>query len=240
MPTPTPTPTPTLVHWLLQSAAAVPSTDEWLSAGEQDRLSGLRLPRRRADFRLGRWTAKQAIRGYLEPSARVPMSRIEVRAAPSGAPAIELDGSPAPLAISLSHRDGAALCVVAAGPARLGCDLEVIEDHGPAFLEDYFTREEQALVTSSPAGDRALCCTLLWSAKESALKALTEGLRLDTREVVVTLPGAHSAAAGWSPLSVRQASGGEIFDGFFQVRERRVLVVVASPAPTLPLEVRPP
>ncbi len=229
--------TPTGVRWLVQRAAAVPAADDWLSPGERDRLASLRLPRRRADFRLGRWTAKQAVAGLLGPAAGLPLARIEISAAPSGAPEVQLDGVRAQLAISLSHRDAVALCVVASGQVRLGCDLEVVEDHGAAFLSDYFTAEEQELVASAPAAVRPQCCTLLWSAKESALKALTEGLRLDTREVVVSLPSPHGGVH-WSPLRVRHTPAGEIFDGFFRIEAPLVMVVVASPAPAVPQELQ--
>ena len=53
------------VYWLEQSAADVPAEDEWLSESERTVLAGLRFPKRRADWRLGRWTAKCAAAGYL-------------------------------------------------------------------------------------------------------------------------------------------------------------------------------
>ncbi len=41
---------------------------------------------------------------------------------------------------------------------ELGCDLEVIEPRSEAFLSDYFTAEEQALVARAHATDRACAC----------------------------------------------------------------------------------
>ena len=69
--------------------------------------------------------------------------------------------------------------------AELGCDLEIVEPRSDAFIADYFTAEEQALIERTSAADRSLLLALLWSAKESALKALRAGLRLDTRSVIV-------------------------------------------------------
>ena len=63
----------------------------------------------------------------------------------------------------------------------LGCDLEVIEPRSEEFVADYFTTEEQKMVSQAPIADRSKLLALLWSAKESALKALREGLRFDTR-----------------------------------------------------------
>ena len=83
---------------------------------------------------------------------------------------------------------------MAAADGVLGCDLEVIEPHSDAFITDFFTAEEQALITKASAEDRFLVATLLWSAKESALKALHAGLRLGTLSVAVIPAG--SAAQG--------------------------------------------
>ena len=47
-------------RWLTACAADVPAGDAWLSAAERHVQSGLRIEKRRADWRLGRWTAKQA------------------------------------------------------------------------------------------------------------------------------------------------------------------------------------
>ncbi len=77
------------------------------------------------------------------------------------------------------------MCVVAPAGVSLGCDLEVIEPRSAAFVTDYFTRNEQALVERTSKEERPRLVTLLWSAKESALKALHVGLRLDTNSVEV-------------------------------------------------------
>lgn len=223
------------VRWLMQEDREVPCDDGWLSAGERQRLAGLRVPRRRADFLLGRWTAKRAVAAHLHARA---LSDLEVRAAESGAPEVFLGGAPAPVSISISHRDGRALCAVAGAGAALGCDLEVIEERDPAFVADYFTDAEQEAVAGVPAAERAALCALIWSAKEGALKALRTGLRLDTRAVEVHPPRGpgwrEGGRAGWSPISVCHRADGQVFAGFFRTEGRWVLVVVADPAPDLP------
>ena len=91
--------------------------------------------------------------------------------------------------------------------AELGCDLEIIEPRSDAFVADYFTTEEQALIARASAADRPRLLALLWSAKESALKALHEGLRLDTRCVIVSPFDESFDLNGWSPLRVRYTGG---------------------------------
>ena len=144
--------------------------------------------------------------------------------------------------------------------SALGCDLEVIEPHSDAFIADYFATEEQALVARAAPADRPWLVTLLWSAKESALKALRAGLRLDTRRVIVTLvdvlrsqnaegevcvpeesvknPGFAArqpdAVNGWRPLRVRHIHD-QTFLGWWQHTGNLLRTIVAAPPPARPL-----
>jgi 4'-phosphopantetheinyl transferase EntD len=128
---------------------------------------------------------------------------------------------------------------VAPASVELGCDLEVIEPRGEAFLSDYFTAEEQALVARAPATDRARLLTLLWSGKESALKALHTGLRLDTRSVIVSPDDESFDLNGWSRLQVRYI-GGRIFHGWWQHIDNIIRTVVANSPPDSPIPLKIP
>ncbi len=174
------------LHWLEFAAADVPADNDWLCAGEQARLNAMRVPKRRSDWRLGRWTAKHAVAACLNlPGDTSALANIEIRPAASGAPEVFLVNQPATVSISLTHRAGVAACAVGPLGTVLGCDLELIEPRSNAFLADYFTLGERQLIArTSPAG-RDRVANLLWSAKESTLKALSVGLRLDSRCVIV-------------------------------------------------------
>ena len=228
------------VHWLEQIEADVPAENAWLSAGEIARLNGMRIAKRRNDWRLGRWTAKRALASYLNlPAHPHVFRRIEIRPASSGAPEAFLANKPAAVTVSLSHGAGRAICAVASAGLELGCDLEVIEPRSEAFLSDYFTAEEQALVARAPATDRARLSTLLWSAKESALKALHTGLRLDTRSVIASLDDTAFDLNGWSRLQVRY-TGGRIFHGWWQHVDNIMRTVVANSLPDSPIPLKIP
>jgi 4'-phosphopantetheinyl transferase len=182
------------VHWFEQSLADVSVQDDWLGPWESSHLQTLRFPKRRADWRLGRWTAKHAVAYDLRlPHNAEDLACIEIRPATSGAPEVFLDNEPANLAISISHRGGIAACAVATGGAMLGCDLEIVEPRSDAFVVDYFTAEEQALVGQFSEAERSALIALIWSAKESALKALRVGLRIDTRSLSVALDVPNTA-----------------------------------------------
>lgn len=224
------------VYWLKQSDGDVLLGDEWLSGSECVRLAGLRIPKRRADWRLGRWTAKCAVARYLN-LARDPeaLAAIELRPAISGAPEVFFHGRPAPVALSLSHSRGAGLCAIAPAGSEIGCDLETVEPRSPAFLADYFTDEEQDLAGRTTGADRDRVVTLLWSAKESTLKALGCGLRRDTRAVTTAPAGfLHVRGEEWRRLGAADTSG-RTFHGWWRESRDRMWTVVADPPPTRPV-----
>lgn len=217
------------VYWFEQSAEDVPAHDDWLSAAELIRLRSMQFPKRRGDWRLGRWTAKCAVAARLG-RAHADLAEIEIRPVACGAPEVWLGGRPDLFTISLSHREGKALCAVGPPAVVLGCDLEFIEPHSSAFVADYLTLNEQLLVARAPEHCKALAT--IWSAKESALKALRTGLRLDTRSVEVEELDLASSGS-WSPLKVREPQG-SVFHGWWRAAGQFVRTLVADPWPDMP------
>ena len=114
-----------------------------------------------------------------------------------------------------------------AAGARLGLDLERIEARGGSFLEDWFTPTERAFVEAAIAGEAALRTTLVWSAKESVMKALREGLRIAPRDVEA-VPAAGPADGLWRPFGARGPGAAE-WSGWWRAEEGFVLSVVADP-----------
>jgi 4'-phosphopantetheinyl transferase EntD len=170
---------PMPVFYLTQDHGQVPADISWLAESERVRAAGLRFPKRRGDWLLGRWTAKRAICAYLTQAGKSPpgCGDLEIRSAPDGAPEAFDSGVSAPVSIALSHSGGKGFCVVGPPGQALGCDIELIQARNPEFIEDYLTEEEQSLVTGALSDMRPLWATLIWSAKESTLKCLREGLR---------------------------------------------------------------
>ena len=219
------------LYWLEQCGEDLPKENDWLSQNEINFLESLRFAKRRSDWRLGRWTAKHALAAYLNwPCSAAGLTKIEIRPASSGAPEAFFENKPAPVTISLSHRDDRAICVVGPPALDMGCDLERVEPRSDAFIVDYFTLEEQELVMRHTLAERPLLLALLWSGKESALKALRTGLRMDTRSVVVGPIDLSLELDGWSPLQVHY-DGGRKFNGWRQMGDGMVRTVVADPPP---------
>ena len=192
------------IYWVEKSQSDVPIHDDWLAKSELRRLERLRISKRRDDWRLGRWTAKRALAtvlGLLQD--HTSLMDIEILAGSSGAPEVYIDHKPASASISLSHRDGVAACAIAQSTIPLGCDVELIETRSEAFVGDYFTEKEQDFIARRSGSERDRLLTLLWSAKESALKVLRVGLRADTRSVDICF---CSQCSEWDEQSAKPGS----------------------------------
>ncbi len=222
------------LYWLEQLQADVPVGNDWLSPFETARADSFRIAKRRTDWRLGRWTAKQAVAFCLNLNCDMrALTAIEIRPDSSGAPEIFVDQERAPLEISLSHREGRAMCVIARLDTRVGCDLELIESRSDAFIADYLTDTEQQMLAGLSSEDRQFTVSLLWSAKESALKALHEGLRLDTRAVRASFTCESLNTEGWGSLEVRY--GYDVFIGWWQKSGHLLRTIVADRASAAPI-----
>ena len=120
--------TPVLVRWLARGVHDVPESADWLSAAESARLAGLRFAKRHTEVRLARWTAKQALVRALDlDDDAATLARVEIRAAPTGAPTVFVGDERAPVAVSMTDRADWAVCVVAPVGLAVGCDLELVE-----------------------------------------------------------------------------------------------------------------
>ena len=216
------------IYWLAQRLADVPRHNDWLAPPEQTILARLKVVKRRADWRLGRWTAKCALRTCFARKLGTRLHNdIEIRATGSGAPVVFIHDEPAPVALSISHSNGVGLCVVSDRKIGVGCDAELVEPRSDAFVSDFFSPAEREAIAHVTPDDRPLLTTLIWSAKESVLKALGEGLRRDTRSVVVGVGIENRGDGGdhWNRFTARCTDGAQSFNGWWCVANRFVYTV---------------
>jgi 4'-phosphopantetheinyl transferase len=236
-----------MIDWLIQSIAGHPALARGiapaglLSEQEQLRLTELKTAKRRSDWLIGRWTAKHLIQSYIERQAGVqlPLNSLAVMNDPDGAPRIiadsdlNLQSAICNLQLSISHCDGYAFCALSdTTDMQVGADIERVEPRAAGFAEDYFTVHELGQLRAAPPGSRDTLVTLIWSAKEAALKALRLGLTVDTRAVFCTLAPHPQTVLGWDALSVRTAPGlhGEReydLQGWWRQLGQYVLTIVA-------------
>lgn len=244
------------LYWLEQKIHEVPAYDEWLSVRERERMTTMKIPKRKDEYRLGRWCAKRALSTFLGDfgdqldipySGSVPLNshglsvstaaamsaqfgEMEVLPAEDGAPEVWLDSQKAPLSISISHSNGVAMCLLCTGQVEMGCDVESVVERSAAFLKDYFTEAEFNRMQEFQDQEREVVMNLIWSAKESALKALREGLRIDTRKVVVEFDWEKPPHL-WQPLTVHSLTNQRTYQGWWMACEQWVRTLVAWPTP---------
>jgi 4'-phosphopantetheinyl transferase len=230
---------------LLQNPAA------FLSAVERETLGALHYRKRRREWLLGRWTAKQLLVRARPQYAGLPLADISVCNDPDGAPYLSLvDRGRLPLSLSISHRDDRAFCALAPlAPAipefAIGADIERVEARAPAFVRDFFTLEEAERVWQCPEAMRDTFVTVLWSAKEAVLKVLRLGLTVDTRRVEIVRVGGIEPSArtrvpptlprSWAEVEIRSTlSDAASFIGWWRSAGAYVLTLAASVHPTFP------
>jgi 4'-phosphopantetheinyl transferase len=204
------------LYWLGQNLVDVPEGDDWLCDAERHTLAGLRFAKRRNDWLLGRWTVKQAIRSCLQND--LSLSSLEIRVADNGAPEAFRDDAPGGVSISISHSNNRSLCAVGPPNHAIGCDLEQLEIREESIVTDYFTPEEISLCRRTSESEKALTINLIWSAKESSLKILREGLRRDTRSIRIE-PDFKRQEGGWSRWTGFCLETSSIFYGWWRNSE---------------------
>lgn len=218
-----------VLGWLTRELGEVPPDDEWLSEREREVLAALGLPKRRADWRLGRWAAKAAVAAWWKGEIGV----IEVATEKDGSPAVLLDGAKAQVALSVSHREGRALVAVGGSPRAVGCDLEAIEPRSPAFIREWLGPAERELLAGLDDKRTQMVANLIWTAKEAACKVRHEGLRLNVRRARVEPAALEVPPGSWAPLQVAWEDG-SFEEGWWRWEPGWVMSVLSDPASMAP------
>ena len=203
-------------EWLERNAA------DFLSSQELVRLAELRFPKRRREWLLGRFGAKNLLLGASQQTGWHVPGVFSVLNQPNGVPFYAReDGHPLPWLLSISHRDGWAFCALSSDcETKIGVDIERIEPRPDAFLSDYFTEEEQGYARGLDATTRTVWMTAAWSMKEAVLKVMGTGLRVDTRRVELLFDGIFDPApADWHVVPMHLLGLGE--DSFYVFWQRK-------------------
>jgi 4'-phosphopantetheinyl transferase len=160
------------------------------------------------------------------------LSSLQIRSAKDGAPEAFYNGEPAAISISLSHSGDRSLCAVGLPGLGVGCDLEWIEPREANFAADYFTPDELAIALEAPVR-RELLENLIWSAKETSLKILREGLSRDTRGISISpdLPGQEGS---WNMWKGRCLESSLIFYGWWRTCEGFVYTIASDHRASVP------
>lgn len=217
------------IAWMRCDSIGAPPED-FLSEAELQKLAQMRFPRRREEWLLGRWTAKRLLTAAVPALAGMLPIKWTIANEADGQPYVLIGNQRLAGCLSISHRGGQAVCAwTSAQGVGLGIDLERIEPRSLAFVRDYFTAAEQALIAGAA---RERDAVLVWSVKEAMLKALGRGLRLDTRAVEVLRIAYHEENDDWCGLTVRCPAQPELdwWAGWTPTSEFLITLAVCSQA----------
>jgi len=235
-----------MINWLVQTTTDYPGAaaglplEGFLSLAEAAVFNGFKIQKRRSDWLLGRWTAKQLIGQVHEydNGQALPFDQLSILPLKDGAPAAyqSIIGSEHPLdvSISISHSHDTAACAIIERPDwPLGIDLEWIAPRSAGFIADYFTPGEQALLRECPIENLPTHTTAVWSAKEAALKAIHQGLKVDTRCVSCLIQVENNPPRSWIPFTIQwdqQRFNRSVpsLEGWWRATETYVLTLVAQ------------
>ncbi len=219
---------PLMVFWLRQTSSELPNSLVWLHPLELETFSAFKFPKKQNDWLLGRWTAKKAVISFLKEShPTLQNSDFAIIRAKDGAPEIHCEAEPLPAFLSLSHSHGKAFCIVAKPGFRMGCDLEKIEKRSPLFVRDYFTASEQELLSAVDSERQPLLTNLIWSAKESTMKALRTGLRINPLRIEVQISPPLDKEE-WQELRTVYSDNTINFRGYWQSGSGYVYTVLSD------------
>ncbi|MHB1448323.1 MAG: 4'-phosphopantetheinyl transferase family protein [Bellilinea sp.] len=230
-----------VIYWLMDEAGPEgaglisDSPDDQLSVEEWNRFRQMRFPKRRSEWLSGRLTAKKLIVKCVPDMENVPYAQITIANSAAGAPYARTADKILAVQLSISHREGWAAAAVNLNTGiSLGIDLEWVEDHPLSFYEDFFTADEVRALGEYAAEQRAWAGSLTWSAKEAVLKALSQGLSVDTRAVEVLRIAKHTVD-GWGEIELRVANmANESWFGFWRNQGQHVLTLAVRGAKTRP------
>lgn len=184
---------------LLRQATTGPGTEalfDLLDPAERARAGELRHARSRAEFVLGRATARLLVaEGWgLDPSAIVFRAVCRTCAGPHGR--LEVVTAAGVVHVSVSHSAGR-VAVAAALGVRCGVDLEKIALRGATPPVTALSTVERAVFDAVPEAGRTAAFVRYWTRKEAVLKATGDGLTVPPATLTVSGPAEPPRVLGW-------------------------------------------
>lgn len=151
---------------------------------------------KRADWMAGRIAAKIVLRNFFQHNCftSIPFHEIKIRSNKLQKPFCQVKKVPsekinAYIDLSIAHTGGIGIAALSRKKedGYVGVDIEKIRMFEEDFLESFLTEKELIRVKNASESSRNLAATLLWSIKESYVKACGQGLLIHPRSVAVAV-----------------------------------------------------
>ena len=122
-----------MIDFAVNDQREVPGSLDWLHPSERQLCDAFKFKKRKNDWLLGRWTAKNLVqKNWFK---QYDLSEIAILPGENRAPFLYLGEQTTFQQISISHSQGIALCATNDSGSYLGCDLERIEKRSKHFYE---------------------------------------------------------------------------------------------------------
>jgi phosphopantetheinyl transferase len=177
----------------------VTAVHEFLNESEREIYWGFKTRKRQLEWLAGRVAIKRLF--CLINTPGITPANLMVERETSGLPYLVAKGERANGRISISHNAGWVAVCQTDSDLRIGIDLEEIKSRDPAFLLDYFSRSEREQIMNGGLHTLDFRTNLIWSAKESVLKAISTGLGTDPLKVEIDGLNSIEQKGGWGVLS---------------------------------------
>lgn len=168
-------------------AAALPLIEpraaELLVGGEAEYYGGLKFPKRRNEFLLGRWAAKSAVAAWIE---RPQLDAIEIVPGVFQQPVVHASQRE-PVAVTLAHSRSITLALATGAGHPVGIDVEDFEPQQTEVIRTQVGRREIP-AAAGELENEAHRLLLIWAAKEALSKALRSGLTCPFEILAVDSP----------------------------------------------------
>jgi len=194
-------------------------------------MDEVRLRLRRDSFLIGRWAAKALLKRTQPALQHLPYPKILINGDLHGSMRLMTDTQSLPGCLSLSTSGRQAFCAVTfREDLPIGVALEHVHPRADAFQTDYFNRLEIQELRVYPATAQNAWLALAWSIKSALIAAMDAEIRVDAREIILSLPNLLSAKnpmQQWLPAKLNAAPGGaEGWRVFWQLRGEYVFSIV--------------
>ncbi|MCI4066430.1 4'-phosphopantetheinyl transferase superfamily protein [Micromonospora sp. R77] len=210
------------VQCLLRQATVGPGTDDLLGLldpAERARAAGLRHAVSRAEFVLGRATARLLVAEGWGPAPSTITFRAVCRTCAGPHGRLEVATPDGVVHVSVSHSAGR-VAVAAALGVRCGVDVEKIALRGAKPPVTALSTVERAVFDAVPPAGRTAAFVRYWTRKEAVLKATGDGLTVAPATLTVSGPTEPPRVLSWTdrpapelPVHLSDVDAGEGFLG---------------------------
>jgi 4'-phosphopantetheinyl transferase len=149
----------------------LPAPEIILTEREVKTYNAFPVDKRRREWLGGRYALKLVACDFFT----FDMKHMEVKNLPTGKPVLLVPGG-THLPVSITHRGDYAAAAIGLTGESVGIDMELIEQRGKSWVEQYFHKDELS-------SNAAFFLTELWAKKEAVLKFLGVGLSIDILDV---------------------------------------------------------